>query len=33
MGIFQGFLQTPVEILESLPKIESSPAPSAEQSE
>ncbi|MGK0180331.1 MAG: hypothetical protein ACI8PD_002138, partial [Nitrospinales bacterium] len=32
MGIFQGFLQTPVEILKSLPKIESSPAPSTEQS-
>ncbi len=31
MGIFQGFLQTPVEILESLPKIESSPVPSTEQ--
>jgi len=33
MGIFQGFLQTPVEILESLPKIESSPVPSKEKSE
>ncbi len=32
MGIFQGILQTPVEILESLPKIESSPTPSTEQS-
>jgi hypothetical protein len=32
MGIFQGFLQTPVEILESLPKIESSPVPSKEKS-
>jgi hypothetical protein len=32
MGIFQGFLQTPIEILESLPKIKSSPAPSTEQS-
>jgi uncharacterized protein involved in outer membrane biogenesis len=32
MGIFQGILQTPGEILESLPKIESSPAPSAEPS-
>ena len=33
MGIFQGFLETPVEILESLPKIESSPVPSKEKSE
>ena len=32
MGIFQGFLQTPVEILESLPKIKSSPVPSKEKS-
>ena len=32
MGIFQGFLETPVEILESLPKFESSPVPSKEKS-
>jgi hypothetical protein len=32
MGIFQGFLQTPIEILKSLPKIEPSPATSTEQS-
>jgi hypothetical protein len=32
MGIFQGILQTPVEILESLPTIEAPPASPAEQS-
>lgn len=32
MGIFQGILQTPVEILESLPKIEAPPASPKEQS-
>ena len=32
MGIFQGILQTPVGILESLPKIENPPAPSTEES-